>query len=163
MSLITFLKILFLDIDGVLNSRTFYKKRAASGIWYAKEDYIKEQFDPDAVARLNQIIEATGAQICVSSTWRLSHSVFALQKIFNDVGIKGEIVGKTQNLSGDHKYPRGYEIEAWINAGNVQNYVVLEDDVVDMDMLKGHVIRTTFEYGLLDKHVETAIKILNPE
>ena len=158
-------KVVFLDIDGVLNSRVFFMEKSAKagGIWYAKDDYIVAQFDHEAVTRLNQILEVTDAKIVVSSTWRLNHSVRGLQRIFKAVNIIGEVIGKTQSLSGDHKYPRGYEIAAWIKFGKPENYVVLEDDVIEMDMLEGHVIQTYFQYGLQDEHVEQAIEILNHE
>jgi hypothetical protein len=57
--------VLFLDIDGVLNSTAYW--------WREGQDVPMGQagaIDPAAVARLNRIIEATGAVVVLSSSWR---------------------------------------------------------------------------------------------
>ena len=51
-------KILFLDIDGVVNSDNWYNKtRGRSG-----------DFDPEAIALLNQLKDI-GAEVVISSSW----------------------------------------------------------------------------------------------
>ena len=60
-------KYLFLDIDGVLNHDKWfdsehYKKH--------QENWKKSMFDPECVARVNRILEVTGARLVVSSSWR---------------------------------------------------------------------------------------------
>ena len=56
-------KIIFLDIDGVLNSETYDKNRTAGAI------------DPECAKRLNRIIKETNADIVISSSWKLSPSL----------------------------------------------------------------------------------------
>lgn len=71
------IKIVFLDIDGVLNSEEFYE-----GLPYKKYDsyldagYTEEQaygmvnLDSVPIAKLNYLISQTGVKIVVSSSWR---------------------------------------------------------------------------------------------
>lgn len=54
--------VLFLDIDGVLNS----VETMRSGRWNAGT----ETLDPENVERLDRLIQLTGAVVVVSSTWR---------------------------------------------------------------------------------------------
>lgn len=153
------MKILFLDVDGVLNSLLFFRTRPRS-------DYLSDdRLDLQAIERLNRITDETGAKIVVSSTWRLPYVwnnqlamlIVALQK----TGIKGEIIGMTP----DHQtqYGRGGEIQDWMNNCGLQidSFVILDDDS-DMDHLTNHLVQTKFVDGLQDNHVEAAIKILKP-
>jgi hypothetical protein len=65
------MKVLFLDIDGVLNHVQHWKDNLPSD-----EDGQVEWcqsaagFDPSCVAQLKRIIEETGCEVCVSSSWR---------------------------------------------------------------------------------------------
>ena len=66
------MKIIFLDMDGVLNSDHYWNKQDR-GITYSKGDWIGwwiQSFDPDAVKVLNKIIESTSAKIVFSSNRR---------------------------------------------------------------------------------------------
>jgi histidinol phosphatase-like enzyme len=53
------MKVIFLDIDGVLNSEEFLKKNK------------NEAIDRNNVSILKKIIDKTGAFIVMSSAWRL--------------------------------------------------------------------------------------------
>lgn len=134
------IKIIFLDIDGVLNSQSFYKIRYANKKEGQQFTYMDE-FDQDAVKRLNAITDETGAKIVVSSTWRKSRTVGELRSLFKKVGISGKVIGKTPYLSYDSKdysnsVPRGAEIKTWMemNKGMLGckipsvRYVILDDD-----------------------------------
>ena len=57
-------KIVFLDIDGVLNSEEWFDKCFNS-------DYICDSdIDPDAINRLIKFLDDTNAKIVLSSSWR---------------------------------------------------------------------------------------------
>ena len=184
------MKVIFLDIDGVLNSNDWYVYREDNVDTYSIDaQYPFYEFDPRAIERLNRIIESTGAKIVVSSTWRHGETVESMQILFDRLSLKGEIVGLTPGLSCKKPYedksrytiPRGCEIEWWLdNEGKfqrinwsreeqqkyidkaiVKNYVIFDDD---SDMLFGqreHFIHTSFMFGLTDEHAEKAISILN--
>jgi hypothetical protein len=140
------MKLIFLDIDGVLNNQLWY----SSSEFKAKHDKFKDcsrkyhdeaQFDPRCVHQLNEITDKTKAKIVVSSSWRLGREVEELKSLFSDVGIKGEVIGKTPYLSFrtteyNYSVPRGCEIKAWIEMNkdiigdkiSKINYVILDDD-----------------------------------
>lgn len=174
------MKVIFLDIDGVLN-------------WRATVDRISGYigFCPARIARLNRITAAVpDAKIVVSSTWRHCFDTDAyrdfpgLVALLKKRGVSAEIIDKTP-----HRFsylPRGGEIREWIRAWKAENpgqkleIVVLDDDTAGMlahgddDLRPFHVV-TSFdgqwdfragaetlleEGGLLDKHVDQAIKVL---
>lgn len=55
-------KYIFLDIDGVLNSMDWFKENRETS------DYT--EIDPEKVKLLKEIVDKTGAEIILSSTWR---------------------------------------------------------------------------------------------
>lgn len=57
------MKILFLDIDGVLNSYQFYENKS-------NQELVDNPFDTACVRHLKTIIDATDAKIVLTSTWR---------------------------------------------------------------------------------------------
>jgi hypothetical protein len=141
--------VIFLDIDGVLNSRRFLDQ-------LDPEERTDDSLDPQAVARLNRIAERTQAKIVISSTWRIIDPLERILDILQSHGFKGEIVGKTPVLSG----PRGHEIQAWVTEHReVKSFVIL-DDRSDMDGVSKRLIQTTMADGLLDRHVEPACTVL---
>jgi hypothetical protein len=77
--------IIFLDIDGVLN--TEHGLKLWSNNWKnpelmrnSKDD--KKQFCPEAVEVLRRIIETTGAKIVISSTWTKPYLMWLSAFIF---------------------------------------------------------------------------------
>jgi hypothetical protein len=144
-------KVIFLDFDGVLNSRRFFAQR--SGRSGERAD---DALDPDAVARVNRIIERTGAKIVISSSWRMADPLARIMTILRLHGFTGEIVGTTPVLSGT----RGREIKEWLRANRgVTAYVIL-DDATDMDGLGARHVLTHPDEGLLDAHVDMACAAL---
>ena len=65
--------IIFLDFDGVLNTEKYYCELKSKGL--PSDDKYGQLFDPEAVANLRKIIDATDARIVVSSSWRDRKSV----------------------------------------------------------------------------------------
>lgn len=128
------MKVIFLDIDGVLNNQIMYEDR---------EDIIGTRggrLSRKCIGLLNDLTDATGAKIVVSSTWRIDEDV---EDYLKEAGVTGEIIGKTPVLR-DRFSLRGNEIHAWI----VQNeellgesydkywrFIILDDD---SDMLWWH-------------------------
>jgi hypothetical protein len=184
------MKVIFLDIDGVLNSQDWYVyRRDVVEMDSVNAQYPFYEFDPRAIERLNRIIKETDAKIVVSSSWRSGETVESLQRLFDQVGIVGEVIGVTPHLwckkpyeeFDGYRMPRGCEIDWWLdNHGDfqrinwseekqiehidkaiVKNYIILDDD---SDMLYGqreHFIKTQHPTGLTDDLADKAIAILN--
>ncbi len=155
------MKIIFLDIDGVLNSGKYIKQLDG------EFDNPINQMDPVAVARLNTITDVTAAKIVVSSTWRkaflhkCAEPLVSLQGCMRKYGITGEVIGMTCVKDNTVRNQRGKEIQVWVNDHyhEIEKFVIIDDDS-DMGRLKTHRIKTLFEYGLLDEHVDRIIEIL---
>ena len=103
------MKIIFLDIDGVLNSDTWDKTDTfKNGIYPFKH------FDPKAVSLFNKIISETNASVVLSSTWRLKYNIEEMRNIFAKVGIKCNLIDFTPDLKINNNYVvRGNEILKW--------------------------------------------------
>lgn len=145
------MKIIFLDIDGVLNSVAWLKT-------LPEPPRIDEMIDREAVRRLNRLLDETGgAKIVVSSTWRLGKSVQNLQEILEKFGCTGTVIGKAPYLGKR----RGYEIQHWLSeqAEQPERFVILDDDS-DMEHPSPFLVQTTWQNGLLDEHVTAAAKFL---
>ena len=121
------MKIIFLDIDGVLNHEKWYERRYENiDMGLVVSEYPKYEFDPNSVECLNWLTDATNAKIVVSSTWRLGRTVEELQELLKSVGVTGEVIGKTPSFDAPSGYdwsggkpgytiPRGCEIAYWLD------------------------------------------------
>jgi hypothetical protein len=177
-------KIIFLDIDGVLNCNDWYVERHQR-IQDGEEtrDYPYDEFSPTLIKKLNRITDETGSEIVVSSTWRLGRTVDELRALFAHVGITGHLLDKTPHFWGlkDFKYtiPRGCEIEWWLEEhkfarinwsidkqkeyaenSEIDNYVIFDDDSDMLYNQREHFIKTNQKTGLSDSDVEQAIELL---
>ncbi len=148
------MKILFLDIDGVLNFRMFFKNSPFPGFL----DF--ERVDPSLIAILNKVIEQTQAKVVISSSWRLDHSIEELQSFLSNFGFIGEIIDRTPAFTFKGKR-RGDEINFWLNNNEPVESFVIIDDSSDMTNLMDHLVQTSFETGITEENAQEAIRILN--
>jgi methylmalonyl-CoA mutase cobalamin-binding subunit len=143
-------KILFLDFDGVLNSHVFAIRVPNQGVL---------DLDPETVVLLQEIVDRTGCDIVVSSTWRKHMKRTQLCDVLRKHGFKGRIVVVTPEIPGAL---RGNEIQRWLDTAgvlrrfNVETFVILDDDS-DMAHLKHQLVRTSFTHGLQREHVEAVV------
>jgi hypothetical protein len=163
------ISVLFLDFDGVLNSHRFM---LASGRPVAPVEIVEDEgvlgLDAEAVARLNRIVERTGAEVVVTSTWRKSRSVPDLQRVLDAEGFQGKVRGKTPDcvlvgLAVPKHGVRGDEIQSWLSDAprygiEVGSFVILDDDA-DMSHLAHRLVKTTMARGLLDEHVDRVVEM----
>ncbi len=168
------IKVIFLDIDGVLNHQLFYEKRIpeakkelrkqVKNEEIDRQEYHRRQIDSSSVVFLNDIIEATGAKVVLSSSWRLGNSKEYMQTLLADCGFTGELIDRTPRLEGSMQ--RGPEIEAWLAESGiaVSAYVILDDDSDMTDyQLKHHYIHVDRYCGLSPTVSYKATRILNGE
>lgn len=156
------IKVILLDVDGVLNDINDLSE------FYEKHDS-NECISPTKVARLNQIIEATGAVCVLSSSWRNYFSIEKMREKLTEAGFIGELIDYTPKSRLSYR-PRGHEIQEWLDENehlDITSFVIL-DDYNDMEHLLDRLVQTDYipekeetEAGLLDQHVKQAIEILN--
>ena len=153
------MKIVFLDVDGVLNY--IGCKSHTYGYYFVEDNKIK---------LLKEIIDRTEAQIVLSSSWRVERFdkykftkpykyklYHKLVKKLNEYGLT--ILSHTPVL---HEW-RGKEIDQWLKSWEgevIENFVIL-DDRYDMDPYMDKLVQTSLSVGLTRETVEQAVKILN--
>ena len=133
------MKIIFLDIDGVLNHTLWFQSEERKLI--SSENSRAMWFDPKSVALLNELTDATQAYIVISSSWREGYPLEELVAILESQGVTGEIIDQTPSFTFKqltpvpYLVPRGCEIQAWLEqhreelADRLANakYVILDD------------------------------------
>lgn len=150
------MKIIFLDIDGVLNTDQIIRD-------YSKRHNKYDVVSSELISKLNKIVEKTKAKVVISSSWR---NVFSKKKIVNKYlipnGFKGEVIDTTRlTRSSDFGF-RGQEIQEWLNEHpNVTSFVVLDDISFGLDNIKENFVETDCALGIQNSDVEKAINILN--
>lgn len=141
-------RVVFLDVDGVLNNYTTRQVLPAGGIG----------IDPVNVTNLNKLIECVDVDIVLSSTWRLLYSLSSLNRLLQQVGFKGRVLERTIEIMA--AYNRGEEIQEWLDRyPDVTQFVILDDDN-DMDHLIDHLVQTDPKVGLTMEDVEKALLLL---
>lgn len=180
-------KIIFLDIDGVINT--------------TKHRF--QKFDEECMSSFEEILNLTKAKIVISSSWRdenyermklnfLEHG--CTDKIFNEViditcrGFRSTIKGSRLPIV------RGNEIKEWIdtrliypwhetpsldkhyqilnedgsfkmmkhNELNIDfSYLILDDDIDMLYCQKDNFIVTNCDDGITKEHIQQAVNILN--
>lgn len=163
-------KVIFLDIDGVLNTRDWHCRMTKD----TPRDEFGWVFDPVAVANLAHIIDETGAVIVISSSWKF-YGVPKLRKMWEIRKLPGTILDITPNTVSDEMLLnanldemelgvcRGNEIKEWLSRhkGEVSNYVII-DDFDDLLPEQGnHAVITNTLVGITESDAEKAISILN--
>lgn len=163
------MRVIFLDIDGVLNCRTSKS--------YCVEDggRVIKGVDSDKVKRLAKIVEATGAKIILSSDWKDGWSkYYTSQKpshakyLDNHLYKKGKLTikDKTPNTNKGSWF-RGSEILAYLKTHqDVEDYVILDDTFYDdfaNKEIEEHLVLTDRDIGLTESDAKNAIKILLKE
>ncbi|MCY1059430.1 HAD domain-containing protein [Nannocystis sp. SCPEA4] len=141
-------KVIFLDIDGVMNSLAGKAGQRGLSSW----------LDPVHVALLNDVVRATGAVVVVSSSWRRSMPLDALRLAFAEAGCVAEVVDVTPDLDPGR---RGREIAAWLAAQREPptRYAIL-DDTFDMPELPGKLVKTSRVEGLTAREVPRLLALL---
>ena len=155
------MKIIFLDIDGVLNYGGC-KARSATGCLGVDEEKVK---------LLRQIIDQTGAIVVLTSTWKTDWFSSAF---IEDLPKDGQYLEK--QLAKHKVFIRAKtEDPSWAQRGqgildfietsknNVEQFVILDDESFDFIELglENRFVKTSFTDGLLPEHVEKAVSILN--
>ncbi|WP_313004224.1 HAD domain-containing protein [Chryseobacterium gleum] len=159
------MKIIFVDIDGVLNNAEYYKNKSLHS--HHKEN---SHFDPRNVTALNRIISSTGVKMVLSSAWRLIRSLEEINELFKEVNLNVEIISVTESLHYKDTFelaPRGLEILKWIRdyhktlKGGLENYVIIDDEDDILDIQEKHFFQIDDKVGLTEADANEIIEFLN--
>lgn len=149
-------KLIFLDIDGVLNStRSFISSNRGipDGRW-EEEYWLREQLtlDPISVGLINRIIEETSAKIVVSSSHRKFFRAGGylhlndLKEYIQGLGVVGEVISATPVI---HNAPRGSEIKEFLRSTSAANYVIIDDSSDMLEEQLNNFVHTDSNNGFL--------------
>jgi len=146
--------VIFLDCDGVINIVS-----PSYNTSYYRPDGTVNYFDDHLIQRLNWLIERSGADIVISSSWRLDMDDLKVQMEKNGFKYWNKVVGKTPYTNGH----RGDEIQTWLDKHpEVKCFVVLEDEIDDVcgekcsTIDKLNVIEVNMQTGLTHADVDLA-------
>ncbi|MBV6512117.1 MAG: hypothetical protein FMNOHCHN_01607 [Ignavibacteriaceae bacterium] len=147
--------IVFLDIDGVLNSTDFAINRKTK----TKHRHI-DQIDERAVGFLNEISDWN---FVLSSSWRRFISLDEMNEILKTKGFNGQILDKTPVL--EHPNLRGNEIYSWVhshivNGSDFDNYVIFDDDSDFLLWQKDNFIHVDGHFGIGPNHIYRAKRVV---
>jgi len=137
--------VIFLDVDGVLNSR-----RCLS---------MGEHIDMACARHVRRIALHADADIVISSTWRIGNNTHTLREMFYMCGLY-RVIGRTSDNcpKGTSLDERGHEIEEWIKAFGCKKYLILDDDTDFLDHQKINFIKTDAEVGITEEQSTHAIR-----
>lgn len=161
------MKIIFLDIDGVLNHEAFYKERYEKRYDEGAIAHPYSEIDPKCVENLNTLCKESGAKVVISSTWRHSGLDYC-KDVLEFHGFNGEIIDITPH-SRCNMSLRGNEILQWIRDNhklvgdyyNFTEYVILDDDSDMLYWQRNNFLLIDRFVGLTMGDVFRAKKILN--
>ena len=163
-------KIIFLDLDGVLNTARWHSQADRNSL----QDEYGYRFDPVAVANLKKILDETGAEIVISSSWKFM-GLSKMQNMWKERNLPGNVVGITPNSVGDEFLLhanlddmdllsiRGQEIKEWLMlyGKDVTHYVILDDMTDILIEQEPHFVWIDPEVGITKGNVVQVIMILN--
>jgi hypothetical protein len=134
-------KVIFLDIDGVLNCQRTSNPR-----------YLPYIIDDALLARLRQLVDRTDASVVLSSTWRYDPAgIFSAKRY----GIP--FIDVIPDLPHE---PRGKEILQWLQEHpEVTRYIVIDDEDDDLDRLP--LFQPSSGMGLTEEIAAGAAEYLN--
>ena len=162
------MKIIFLDIDGVLNCQNFLINRYQEVIKFNSNCNIKNEklkhtkiqlmdIDYKKLRLLKEIIDITNSKIVIISSWKSLVTFSYIKQILIALGIP--II----DVTNDNLFNRGEGIKRYLLENEITNYIIIDDEIFDDydEILLSRLIKTNFyEEGLTEEHKNKAIKLL---
>lgn len=153
------MKVIFLDVDGVLNTPSSDARGPSGCIGVAS----------GPLRVLREIVQKTGARIVLISTWKnewsknedlCSEDGKYLERRLYRYGMR--ILDKTKDSVA--LMQRGRSIADWLDSKNhVTDWIVLDDICFpdyDGEGIRDHLMLIDPETGLTEKHVDEAVQML---
>jgi hypothetical protein len=166
--------VVFIDIDGVLNSHVYFMSRKSqkederleTDSSATKDDFYLSMIDPVAVECLNDIVQnVPNVEFVLSSTWRRGHHWEHMTDLLQKKGFVGTIKHSTP-IHTDQYSVRGNEIEHWLDVNrprNFFNYVILDDDSDMLLCQKNNFLHVDSYIGLTPNQSYKVCRFLNKE
>ena len=167
-------KIIFLDFDGVLNTEHYPGLLQDQGKSW--QDEYGAFFDPNAVKQLKRIVDATGADIVIESSWKYL-GLDAMKELWKVRSLPGKIIDITpssvsdeylsnvdlDNLDASMLHCKGLEISSWLSKNETQDfrYVIIDDEYVILDSQLPYFILINPYEGITEEQANKIISILN--
>jgi hypothetical protein len=154
------MKIIFLDIDGVLNNQVMHETGEEM------VGTVGGRLSKKCIERLNKIIADTGAKVVISSSWR---SDVGIEDTLTKAGIIAEFIGKTPYLYESYCF-RGNEIHDWIIKNekligkpyyDFHSYVIIDDDSDMLHWQRENFFQTDSYSGLTPNLAYKITRFLN--
>jgi hypothetical protein len=141
--------IIFLDVDGVLNTPMTWGGRREKGM------------DADKVERLNALVEELDALIVISSAWRHAYTLTELKQFLHARGLSNpeRIIDITPTIELSR---RGEEIKKWFAENGFADtpFVAIDDqweDSFDKHIGREHYVLTSIRDGITN-HIIMAVR-----
>lgn len=149
-------KIIFLDIDGVLNSDDYIERQINRGIHCLVGTEI---LDTCARDRLKLFLsENLDVKLVISSSWRWWNVKTTKEKFMKTrmCTLVPYIIGVTPR---SYSRRRGQEIDWYVKKHHIKDYVIIDDEDHDIHQ-KDHLVKTDYIYGLQERHYKDIKRIL---
>lgn len=143
------MKVIFLDYDGVINR--IDSPRYATPVKMVGE--IMTMAEPELVYRLNLLVDRTGAEIVLSSSWRHQHD---WREALAASGLVKPLLDRTPRYSSPTKYGineidlcRGHNIQDWLDEHpEVTRYAIIDDSADILPSQMASFFKTETAIGL---------------
>lgn len=139
------MRLIFLDVDGVLN-----------------KSHGKDEFDPLMMKNLKHIVDSSGSEIVISSDWRRSGANLArLRSELMSYGMN--FIDTTPIMNGER---RKREIASWLRSNQGWDKAVILDDLDTAHLYKRNkiiFIQTDHKLGLTEEDADKAINFFHKE
>ena len=130
-------------------------------------------FDPNAVSNLKYILDQTGADIVISSSWK-SFGFSELEEMWEERGLPGKLIGITPNSVSDEMLLnadldnmelfsiRGMEIKDWLSkkGRSISHYAIIDDMDNMLPEQQSHFVKTDPEIGITKENADQVIAII---
>lgn len=163
------MKVIFLDIDGVLNTQKTFKDIHDE---YQVTHKRRVELDEKKIFYLSEIVRLTGANIVLSSSWRIfghmedgefiptNKRTEELKRLFAKYNM---VIYDMTSFLGS----REEEIREWLSCHNAEEYLIIDDETFNYNEEEmQRLIKTNFylkyypNIGLGEQHIEEAVKKL---
>lgn len=149
------MNLIFLDVDGVLNSSR--KLREVWELTHKPHSGVNYPFDERCMNNLKLLVEKTNSKIVVTSTWRkYEENRNRLLEELKKYELNEYVIGYTKVFKDN----LGIEIGEYLKTLDKDVNFIILDDSSKMGDLVEYLVKTDISVGLTYENVEEAIKKL---